>query len=482
MTGTSVGSLNSLMTFVGNGISKAARPEGRADFGSLMAKAEEGQTKTDIGYTHTDTGKKADSDDFVSKVNSTKRKEIENKINDASKGSETKDAVDSAEIQKEVEEAGKDIVSEIAKELNVDEEEVVKAMEVLGLTEMALLDSSNIGKLVLELNGENDPIALATNESIFNSVKELTTTVDATVADLADDMAMEVSDLKELIGELEKVSDSSETEMEMSVDVNSVLEKDSVKDNQKITVTVEHEGRKAEISTDEKGNEVKVISTENSDSKVSEKLSEESHKNENSADKHDSSKEESHEGLDFLKEIPTTNNKIEYSEGVDATQGQQAFVSEQTTEIMDQILEHVKINLKPEMEELELQLHPASLGNVKVNLTNKAGEVTAEFKVQNELVKAAVEAQLHDLRETFRAQGTKVTAIEVSVEMQSFDSNLWQGKGHNTDENPGEGTRKRQRRIDLNSIDELFEEEATEEEKLAAKMMEVNGNTVDYIA
>ena len=43
-----------------------------------------------------------------------------------------------------VEEAGKDIVKGIAQELGVSEEEVVKAMEELGLTLFALFEPSNL--------------------------------------------------------------------------------------------------------------------------------------------------------------------------------------------------------------------------------------------------------------------------------------------------------------------------------------------------
>ena len=42
--------------------------------------------------------------------------------------------------------------------------------------------------------------------------------------------------------------------------------------------------------------------------------------------------------------------------------------------------------------------------------------------------------------------------------------------------------KKSPRRININDLGEGFEEIAPEEEVLAAKMMEANGNTVDYTA
>ena len=150
-------------------------------------------------------------------------------------------------------------------------------------------------------------------------------------------------------------------------------------------------------------------------------------------------------------------------------------------EIMDQILDYMKIQLKPGMEQLEMQLHPESLGTVHIQITSKAGEITAQFHVQNESVKAALESQISELKENLRDQGVKVEAVEVTVESHGFESNLWQGQDR--DERASyQNSRKGPRRINLNALDEEFEEAADEEERLTAEMMRVNGGTVDYTA
>lgn len=478
MTGTTVNGLNSLMTFVGT-VSKPSASSRGADFESLMAKAGGNQTKTDIGSAEPDTGKKTDSKNFISKMNESKRNEVKNVKDDNHVADSKNDIKDETEIQEGIDEAGKKLVSEIAKELNVDEEEVTKAMEVLGISAIDLLNPDNIGKLVLELNGESDPIALATDESIFNTVKELTTIVDATLGDLAEDMDMEVPELKEEISKMLDMNASLGKEMEMSVNADSEPLNDTVKETPQITISVEQNGHRAEIETDENGNEIKTVSVFKEETAVQNET-ENSGKSDGSKNEHKS--EEQKGGLEFQQGIQSHQSQVDNITNFNEISEVQDFASPDTERIMDQILEHIKVNAKPDVQELELSLHPASLGNVKVNLTSKAGEVTAEFKVQNELVKAAVEAQLQELRETFKAQGTKVTAIEVSVEMQSFDSNLWQGKGQDNEAGNGDGSKRRPRRIDLNTLDDQFTEEATEEEVLAAKMMEANGNTVDYMA
>ena len=150
---------------------------------------------------------------------------------------------------------------------------------------------------------------------------------------------------------------------------------------------------------------------------------------------------------------------------------------------MDQIMNYMKIQLKPGMDQLEMQLHPENLGTVHIQLVSKGGEITAQFHVQNEAVKAALESQISTLQETLKDQGVKVEAVQVSVESHGFESNLWQGQGR--EENTfSQNNRKAPRRINLNELDVngLTEEEVSEEDLLAAKMMEANGNTVDYTA
>lgn len=156
------------------------------------------------------------------------------------------------------------------------------------------------------------------------------------------------------------------------------------------------------------------------------------------------------------------------------------FAQTQTREIMDQILNFMRIQIKPEMTQLEMQLHPESLGTVNVHIASREGVITAQFTAQNETVKAALESQMIQLKETFAEQGVKVEAIEVSVQANGFRQEYEGSKerGNTADDRE----RKPARRINLNNPAFLEEEPLSEEEELAVSMMEANGNTVDYTA
>ena len=156
------------------------------------------------------------------------------------------------------------------------------------------------------------------------------------------------------------------------------------------------------------------------------------------------------------------------------------FTMQQTREIMNQIMDYMRVQIKPEMTQLEMQLHPESLGNVNVHIASKEGVITAQFTAQNETVRAALESQIVQLRETFAEQGVKVEAIEVSVQANGFRQEY---EGSRERENTAEdGKKKAARRINLGNPELLSEETLSEEEQLAVSMMEANGNTVDYTA
>lgn len=499
MTSASVKDLNSLMTFVGvKNTPQMQNSKPEMSFGNAMQKAKSEQTQTDIGSDKTQNPKK-DSISNKTRINE-KAKSIEAKPN-ASK----EKAQNVSDRQKEmISEAADDIKKDISEEMDVPMEDIEAAMETLGLTNLDLLNPQNLSGLVMELSKENDPMALVTNEELFTAVKDLTTIVDATVADLANDMDIEISEMTKALEQLQNIaSDASEngvdaekmladlnsdksgdiSKTEMSVEAN--LDTKANKEAPRITVEINRGDETEEAEADEKGNIIKTV-TVTSQKAVNEQNNEGQAENGNKKQSFENevSKNESHlqeNGIQIKNSyFENLVNKTNEATPIDSPA---PFVSGETTKIMDQIMDYMKVNVKPEMDQIEMQLHPASLGTVKINLTaNKAGEITAEFKVQNEQVKAAVEAQINDLRETFKASGNKVTEIEVQVETQGFDANLWQGKGHDSEAESGNENSRRTRRINLNGLDALFEDEASEEEILAAEVMRANGNTVDFTA
>ena len=88
---------------------------------------------------------------------------------------------------------------------------------------------------------------------------------------------------------------------------------------------------------------------------------------------------------------------------------------EMMSNIVDQVVNHIRIRVLPQTTSMELQLNPESLGRVNLNVTSNNGLATATLTVQNEVAKEALESQLTVLRENLESHGLKVDSVEVNV-------------------------------------------------------------------
>ena len=120
----------------------------------------------------------------------------------------------------------------------------------------------------------------------------------------------------------------------------------------------------------------------------------------------------------------------------DATQA--TDVQRQMTEMVEQVVRQVRIRMMPESTNMELQLHPASLGRVNVQINATGQETTARLIVETQAAKEALESGMIRLQEAFDERGIKVQAIEVTV--GNFDLGLQDQAGDQA-ENPDGGRR-----------------------------------------
>ncbi len=148
--------------------------------------------------------------------------------------------------------------------------------------------------------------------------------------------------------------------------------------------------------------------------------------------------------------------------------------------IVRQIVQQVKVQVKPDTVSMELQLNPENLGKVNLHVSSKEGAVTAQLFVQNETVKQAIEGQIMVLREAMQQQGIKVEAVEVTVETGDSSRNLEQHE-EDSKENAREQARKVSRK-NINLLNGLEEVDLEEEEILRTHIMRQSGNSLDMNA
>ena len=155
----------------------------------------------------------------------------------------------------------------------------------------------------------------------------------------------------------------------------------------------------------------------------------------------------------------------------------------QVREIANQIVERVKVTIKPNQTSMDLQLNPENLGKVNLSIQSTGDRMTAKFVVENELVKEAIESHIQLLKDSLSEQGIKVDSVEVAIE----SNNLWQrDQESEKQKQPSEG-KDSKRKISLEkvlSMEDLLEDEL-EEVSLTGINGELNENSgmqIDYTA
>ena len=137
-----------------------------------------------------------------------------------------------------------------------------------------------------------------------------------------------------------------------------------------------------------------------------------------------------------------------------------------------------KISVTQAQSSIEMQLNPENLGKIYLQVVSKEGAIIAQLAAQNEAVKEVLESQIAILKDNMNQQGMKVEAIEVTIASHEFERNL-EGNQDNPAKEQQEAEKTARRSINLNNLDGL-EGLMSEEETLVAKIMQENGNSVDW--
>ena len=403
------------------------------------------------------------------------------------------------DLAEEISEITNQIVDKIKSEFEVTDEEIEEAMEVLGLTIADLTKPAELRNLLMELTGTSDSIELLTNVELYDSVKEVTDLASNLFTEVAKDFSLSTEQLTEMINtenfeealnEVDVSVKTNEAEVEAEAEAEVVSEvtvdkttdaalafENSDKANANETKPVEsnnsNESEEVPIDTEKKAPD----KIEKPESFTQSSLMNDEAMNERSENRKsfnfDSSKNQE---FTFNQTQAVTNQTVNTVGDIVETVTSYTTGAD-TDSIMRQVTDYVKVHISEDVTKMEIELHPASLGTVNMQINSQNGQITAHLTVQNELVKSVLETQMIKLQETFDEQGTKVSAIEVTVAEYSLNS---QSDNNYSEERNGRDYGSKKKGINLNEIGSL--DELDEEEQLEAKVMEMNGSSVNYTA
>ena len=423
------------------------------DFKSVMADSlANGATNGNIGKTNikdnlinvqnTNTNKISaknnTSEDKSSVTGSAKNADISS-ISDVNSKADNKDVTDT------VKEVCEDIKDAIKEEFDVSDEDIKVAMELLGLTALDLLSTAKVAELIEQLTG-TDALTLITNEDMMQSFNNIINVVDEANADIAGMLGVKTEEVGIVLGQndIAPVVNSEDTAKQ-----DNVKESDAKNADDNINQTVDNQESLSEVLA-------KKITTE-SDGKAKNNMS------------------ESNEANNKVTYADVADNMISNITDTFADIITEDISTVKEADIVNQVIDSVKLMASRELTSMEVMLNPEHLGSVHITVTARNGIVSAQIAAQNEQVKTALENQMVTLMEQFESQGLKVDAVEITVMAHSFEAG--QNFGQSESERK-QGESKVHRKLDLSSFDDELEEDL----ESTAPAPKAEGSSVEYLA
>lgn len=428
------------------------------------------------------------------------------------------ETVDASDYAGKVSDLAEKVEEAVQETMQVSEEEIAHAMEVLGLSPMDLLNPQNLIGLLQQLTGSNDVSALLTSENFRLTMQEVTGLIAqfqqdnglnaALFSDLLAQLSAEIDKLQE---ELQENLNPAQTQPEQTLELTEQMPEEMLAGAEVTDTAVQtpqSEPQTAAASDQQAGMiaqteaEMPVEAEETSEEQTF--LQAEQKTSEQSAQTGDgetntssqsgkgektfagSMEEQTNTAAEHTHIFRDANVAMNVQPTAQGAEVPQAFGYLEVEQLMNQMEGLARAFASAEGTTLEMQLNPESLGKLVLTVTEKHGALTAQIAASNEQVKEALQTQMVELRATLQAQGLKVEAVEVTVATHEFEQNLDGNASANAQmqEQEGRHTAEQQngrRNLNINSLDELSGL-MSEEETLVAQMMRDNGGTVDYTA
>lgn len=413
-------------------ISKNTSNAGTGSSDSKLGIADAVKTAKDQNTTDT-KNTKADTDVVDKKQNAA----------DTGKADKTDNSKQDNKSDEKVNDVVQNVKDTIKEELDVSDEDIAKAMEVLGITDNDLLSVVKVTELVSALTGA-DSITLITDDDMSGKLTSVLDAVNTAQEDVADMLNTDVDDAVLVV--------RTDAVVKKDTDETAVKNTDSsITDNQSVPETESL-----------------------SDVLAAKVTAQGSSKHEESTGGHTGEQNHNTQSYGGVADSIIQSMKDSFA---DIVTEDTSRVSE--ADIVNQVIDQIKLSSGRELTSIEVMLNPERLGSVHVTVTAKNGILSAQIAAQNEQVKTALENQVTALKENFQNQGIKVEAVEITVMTHQFEA------GQNFGQNESERKQSEQKiNKKLNLSDYMDDEDETvSAQDIRRKDSIQNGNSsVEYMA
>ncbi len=349
--------------------------------------------------------------------------------------------VDKDKFNDTISDSVKNVKDAIKDEFDVTDEDIAKAMEVLGMTVNDLLSVVKVTELVGELTG-TDAISLITDDNMLNKLTSILDIVNSSLDDIADMLNIEPGDVDDVISAIKTDSFSDK-------------ETDTSDKGQTDLTSMEHSGTAQETLSESLAKKITADGSEKQHAQTGEQ-------NNNSATY-------GNVADNMLQSISDSF--------ADAITEDISYVNE--ADIVNQVIDQIKLTAGKELTSIEVMLNPERLGSVHITVSAKNGILSAQIAAQNEQVKTALENQMTVLKENFQNQGIKVDAVEITVMTHQFEAG--QNFGQNESERK-QSERKLNKKLDLSDYMDDSDEDIDSEDLRKKASMQNGNSSVEYTA
>lgn len=437
MSNISVNSLDGLKL---NQISSRTNIKSTEDFGETLKDVSENSKEPKTEREKAEVNKPEETKE-VKKFEPAKKRETVKQ----------KDEPTDEQLAVALEEVVSEIKEFIQEKFNVTSEELESIMSDLGMTDMNLLETSPLTELVKKLEGITNLQDVLTNPSFKDDLKELLNQVEEIKTQVLEGEKVTVDEnflVKEEV-EIKPQDNVEDTEM-------PVVEEDVINDVEVEEPQVQEEEQAVAPEKQETQEVIQNETSTNSDTK------QEFKQNESKMEMKDSSDTVN------INAVRPEDFAARLTEDLSARVGERQAIT-----IVRQVVEQISMQTKQGMTTMELQLYPAHLGRVTVQLVSKDGNITAQITAETEAAKNALETQLTLLKENLNNQGLKIESVEVTIASHAFEQNMQGEKQHEEQS----GSKNRGKRA-LNILNESI----VAENEPQPEIMDIMGNTVSYSA
>lgn len=348
--------------------------------------------------------------------------------------------------------------------LDMTDEELERYLAENGMCVMDLLLQNNLADFVTDVAADGDSLKLITDSNLSETFSELGDELKKLVATAAQEMDISVEELNKYIQSTDFTDVSNE---EPADEVVGTIDKTA--DTADTDELLSRRQNNPELDKDNNGSAV-----EEPELGLEDKITVASGEDDASQSGTFQKSDESLSGQFLNTLIENVDNAVQAKEDFKG-------YSVNSENIVRQLVDAIKINVNSSFSEMELQLQPENLGKLNLVIASRDGIITAQFMAENDVVKSAIENQIVMLKDNFEQQGLKVEAVEVMVQTHGFEmgKNL-EGRGDNSQD---DDDRHRTSRIltleEINAI--IGDDEAADEDVLAAEMLRASGGNVDYL-